>query len=236
MAGVKSDGRTTRWDEHRAQRRAELVQAAVRAIDTLGPTASVADIAAEAGVSKPVLYRYFADKAELHAAVGAWFADLVLARVLEAVIAPAPPRERVEAGTAAWFDTLAEHPEVFLLLGREHGSTALADGRTRIATSLTRLLGDVLRDLGGDAGAAEPWAQASVGLAESVGRWWLERRTMGRAAAVRYLADFAWNGLAGAAAEHGADLTAIGLTDGVHDPHGDDGGAVVRVLPREETR
>ncbi|NHA01732.1 helix-turn-helix transcriptional regulator [Nocardioides sp. W3-2-3] len=64
MANVKSDGRTTRWDDHRATRRTEFVQAAVRAIDALGPDASVADIAAEAGVSKPVLYRYFSDKAE----------------------------------------------------------------------------------------------------------------------------------------------------------------------------
>ena len=30
---VKGDGRTTRWDAHRDQRRTELVQAAVRAID-----------------------------------------------------------------------------------------------------------------------------------------------------------------------------------------------------------
>ena len=59
---VKDDGRTTRWDAHRDQRRAELVLAAVRAIDQHGPDAGIADIAAEAGVSRPVLYRYFADK------------------------------------------------------------------------------------------------------------------------------------------------------------------------------
>lgn len=105
---VKSDGRTTRWERHRAERREEFVLAAVRAIDSLGPDASVADIAAEAGVSKPVLYRYFADKSELHAAVGAWAADLVLARVLTAVLAPASARDRVTAGVAAYLDTLGE--------------------------------------------------------------------------------------------------------------------------------
>ena len=79
---VKGDGRTTRWDAHRDQRRAELVQAAVRAIDQHGPDVTIADIAAEAGVSKPVLYRYFTDKDQLHAAVGQWGADEVLARML----------------------------------------------------------------------------------------------------------------------------------------------------------
>ena len=42
-SNVKSDGRTTRWDKHRAARREEFVRAAVRAIDALGPDASVAD-------------------------------------------------------------------------------------------------------------------------------------------------------------------------------------------------
>lgn len=207
---VKSDGRTTRWDEHRAQRTDEFVQAAVRAIDTLGPDASVADIAAEAGVSKPVLYRYFADKAELHAAVGAWGTDLVLDRVIAAVLVPAPARERVAAGVGAYLDTIAEHPQAFLLLTRQHtGGDPLAAGKEQIATKLSRMLGDALRQLGGDTGAAEPWAHAVVGLGSSVGQWWLERRTMSRAAAAGYLGDFIWHALSGAAAEHGVQLTEL---------------------------
>ena len=39
------DGRATRWDQHRTDRRAELVEAAVAAIDTHGPAASIAQIA-----------------------------------------------------------------------------------------------------------------------------------------------------------------------------------------------
>lgn len=208
---VKSDGRSTRWDQHRAERRAEFVQAAIRAIDALGPDASIADIAAESGVSKPVLYRYFADKGELHTAVGAWGADLVLDRVVAAVLTPAPARDRVTAGVTAYLDTLAEHPAAFLLLSREHanGTDPLADGKGIIAAKLARLLGDALRELGGDAGAAEPWAQAVVGLGNSVGLWWLERRTMSRATATRYLSDFIWHALSGASQEHGVDLTAL---------------------------
>jgi AcrR family transcriptional regulator len=209
-SNVKSDGRRTRWDDHRAQRREEFVGAAVRAIDSLGPDASVADIAAEAGVSKPVLYRYFADKAELHAAVGAWGTTLVLERVVTAVLVPAPARERVTAGVTAYLDTIAEHPQAFLLLTRQHaGGDPLAAGKDLIAAKLARLLGDALRQLGGDAGAAEPWAHAVVGLGGSVGQWWLERRTMSRAAAAGYLGDFIWHALAGAAAEHGVQLSAL---------------------------
>ena len=91
---VKDDGRSSRWDSHRETRRAELVAAAVRAVDSGGTEVSIADIAAEAGVSKPVLYRYFADKAELHGAVGMWAARQILDAVVDAVLAPAPTRER----------------------------------------------------------------------------------------------------------------------------------------------
>jgi AcrR family transcriptional regulator len=90
------DGRSTRWSAHREARRAELVEAAVAAIDHLGPLAGVEDIAAAAGVSKPVLYRYFSDKADLHTAVGTWGADLVLERLLPAFVADGTLRERVD--------------------------------------------------------------------------------------------------------------------------------------------
>lgn len=47
-----ADGRATRWEEHRDQRRATLIEAAVAAIDEHGADASIAQIAATAGVSK----------------------------------------------------------------------------------------------------------------------------------------------------------------------------------------
>lgn len=217
---VKGDGRASRWEAHREARRAEFVNAAVRAIDTLGPGASVADIAAEAGVSKPVLYRYFTDKAELHAAVGMWGADEVLDRVVRAVLAPAPTRERVDAGVAAYLDTIAEHPQVYLLLVRQHTGEhdPLANGKQMIAATLTRLLGDAFRRLGVDAGGAEPWAHAVVGIGESVGQWWLERQTMSRAAVARYLSEFIWHALAGTTEEYGVPLASLDRPSPVVEP------------------
>ncbi|MGH3547151.1 MAG: TetR/AcrR family transcriptional regulator [Pseudonocardiaceae bacterium] len=50
---------------HREQRRAALVQAAMRAIRQHGPDVAMDDIATEAGVSKPILYRHFLDKGGL---------------------------------------------------------------------------------------------------------------------------------------------------------------------------
>lgn len=205
---VKDDGRATRWDAHRDQRRIEFVEAAVRAIDRHGPDASVADIAAEAGISKPVLYRYFADKGELHSAVGQWGADRVLERMIPAVTTRGPARDRVARACEAYLETLEEHPQVFLLLVRHRtdGSDPLADGKAAIAALLARVIGDNLRRAGVDSAGAEPWADGLVGLGMSIGEWWLTRQTMTREAVGRYLTEFVLHAFEGISAEYGVPM------------------------------
>ena len=209
VKGSPGDGRSTRWSAHREARRDELVLAAVAAIDEHGPRAGIDEIAAAAGVSKPVLYRYFADKADLHAAVGSWGAGVVMERLLPAFTSEGSVKERVDRACEAYLAAIEEHPNVFLLLvtHRVQGDTdPLADGKAAIAAAMARVLGDTLRELGVDAGGAEPWAYGLVGLGLSTGEWWLTRRTMSRAAVRGYLAAFVWHAFEGLAREYGVDL------------------------------
>ena len=143
-----ADGRSTRWSRHREERRADLVAAAVAAIDTHGPGASIAQIASSAGVSKPVLYRYFTDKDDLYRAVGQWGAAQVMDVLVPALVADAPVRDKVYRACDEYFALLAQHPQVFLLL-IEHRSAddPIADGKEQIAASLARLMGATLRSL-----------------------------------------------------------------------------------------
>jgi AcrR family transcriptional regulator len=211
----RKDGRTTRWSSHRTSRRSELVEAAVSAIDQHGPTAGLDEIATAAGVSKPVLYRYFADKAEIHTAVGQWGASLVMERLLPALVADRPVRTRVQLAVDAYLTTIEEHPNVFLLLVRHRASgdhDPLADGKAAIANAISRVLGDALRELGADAGGAEPWAHGLVGLGLTTGEWWLDRQTMSRAHVGGYLTDFVWHALDGIARSYGVTFdTETGL-------------------------
>jgi AcrR family transcriptional regulator len=203
------DGRSTRWTAHREGRRAQLVEAAVAAIDELGPSAGVEDIAAAAGVSKPVLYRYFTDKADLHTAVGTWGAALVLERLMPALVADGTLRERVDLGCEAYLACIEEHPNVFLLLVRHRvgGDTdPLADGKAAIAATIARVMGDALRSFGVDSAGAEPWAHGLVGLGLSTGEWWLTRRTMSRTAVAAYLSSFVWHALEGIAETYGVPV------------------------------
>ncbi|HEX6514676.1 MAG TPA: TetR/AcrR family transcriptional regulator [Nocardioidaceae bacterium] len=208
-AAQRTDGRSTRWSSHRESRREQLVEAAVAAIDAHGPDAGLDEIAAAAGVSKPVLYRYFADKAAIHSAVGQWGAGLVMERLLPALLTAGSVRRRVELAVDAYLATIEEHPNVFLLLVRHRaaGDTdPIADGKAAIASALSRFLGDALRELGVDAGGAEPWAHGLVGLGLATGEWWLDRQTMSRAHVGGYLTDFVWHALEGVARSHGVDI------------------------------
>ena len=192
------DGRSTRWEEHRQARRADLVTAAVAAIDRHGPAASVAQIAASAGVSKPVLYRYFADKDDLYRAVGHWGAAQVVERLLPIIASEDTLRDQVRRAVQEYFVILDEHPQVFLLLVEHRSSDdPLADGKEHLATAFAHLIGDALRAGGQDAGAAQPWAHALIGTGLAVGEWWLRARTMSRDAAADYLTAFVWNALRG---------------------------------------
>jgi len=201
------DRRSARWDQHREERRATLVAAAVEAIDIHGTNASIADIAEMAGVSKPVLYRYFEDKDDLYRAVGTWAADGVLAVLLEALLADTDPRTKVNAGCEAYLRFIAAHPKVFFLLV-EHRTTddPLRDGKELIAAALARTIGDYLSARGFQTAGAEPWAHGVVGLGLAHGEWWLRRRTMSRKSAAKYLADFIWHAFDGTAREQGVAL------------------------------
>jgi AcrR family transcriptional regulator len=191
------------------------VLAVVAAIDEHGPGAGVAEMAAAAGVSKPVLYRYFADKADLYRAVGVWGATEVL-RVLRPTLAGDDAlRTKIDRAVRAYLALIAEHPHVFLLLV-EHRTAEdpLADGKNLITAAFARTMGDALRGLGADTGAAEPWAHGVVGQGLAIGEWWLRRRTMSQEAVATYLSSFVWHSFSGMAADHGvrlADLDEPGL-------------------------
>lgn len=198
------DGRTTRWLDHRESRRADLVAAAVAAIDSFGTTASIAQIAETAGVSRPVLYRYFTDKDDLYRAVGQWGADQVLTTLMEVLLDDdGTIRDKVYRGADLYLEFLEGHPQVFLLLTEHRSADPLGDGKEQIAAAFARTMGDTLREMGLDTGGAEAWAHGIVGLGLSVGEWWLRRNTMSRAAVADYLGSFIWHAFNGFAQDHG---------------------------------
>lgn len=172
-----------------------------------GPDLPMDAVAAEAGVTKPVLYRYFADKAALVDAVGQAGSELLLDRLLPAMRSSSPPLQRIREVVGAYFAVIDEYPNVYWLLARRPGAEgskdAVQEDKEYIATTLTAILGDYLRIFGLDSGAAEPWAYGITGLVQSTGEWWLLRRSMSRIHVVEYVTQLIWAALSGIMREAG---------------------------------
>jgi AcrR family transcriptional regulator len=203
-----NDGRRTRWEKHRRDRHAELVTAAIEAIVRHGPDVDMAQVARVAGVSKPVLYRYFADKAQLWRAVGERIAAGVVDAVTPAIERVREERPLIAATIDAYLAAIESNPRLYryLMAHPSDGMTAVVSASSRTtASALARVIGDRLRALGLDAGPAEPWAYGMVAMAQAVGDWWMaHERPMSRAALTEYLTTLLWEGIAGVRAS--ADL------------------------------
>jgi len=207
MSEARADARRDRWRSHREARRAEFVQAALRALARHGPDFGMEDVAAEAGVTKPVLYRHFTDKADLYVALGAHGTGLLFDRLIPALNNEEAPIPRIRRSLDAYFSVIEEHPNLYRLLIRRPGSAGtpytVTEDKELIGAALSRLLGDYLRALDLDSGAAEPWGHGIVGLVQNVSEWWLERRTMSRDAVVEYLTQIIWAAIDGIVRQHG---------------------------------
>jgi len=167
---ARDDSRPRRREHHRATRRAEFVEATVRAVREGGATVSVADIAAAAGVTKPVLYRHFADRADLQNAVGERVAATLLGRVGDELGTSRPPVERTRAVIDAVLVSVEEDPGLWrFVTHRAALPVGVVDNlREQIAHLLAAQLDDELGRRGQDRSGAEVWAHGLVGMVHSV--------------------------------------------------------------------
>lgn len=225
------DGRTLRWQSHRESRRDELIAAGISAVREFGPDLSVEQIAAAAGTSRAVIYRYFSDKTDLYVAIGRRSADVFVAQLTEAIDSVDNLRQQVSVGVELYLRAIEREPSLYQftvrhpLLRRSGASDPATTASDVLAGFLASRFGDLLRAAEGDSGGAEPWGYGLVGLVRTTGDWWMERRTMSRTALTQYLSTLIWKGVAGAVpaparggrsadsdhGDHGADRT--GSTD-----------------------
>ena len=184
-----------------ASRREELLDAADRIVQRDGPEASMAAIAAEAGITKPILYRHFGDKSGLFRALAERHTDQLLARLRAGLLTRGPRRLRVRTTIDAYLAEIEAQPEVYrFLLHRAALEEPAVHGQV---TLFVRRLGDELAagiavELGlDDEQLAQAWGHAVVGMVQSAGDWWLERRTVSRDRLADQLTDLLMTGFAG---------------------------------------
>ena len=161
-------------------------------------------IAAEGGVTKPILYRHFGDRDGLVSAIGERYGDLLVGRIGRALGDGTPEDEDLLWRTIdGYLAFLEEDPEIYAFLMRQTGPSDFSESITGLIEVIARqvavVVGDRLRAQGLDAGGAEPMAFGIVGMVHSAGDWWIRSQTMSREALTTYLCNLLWEGFAGMA-------------------------------------
>jgi AcrR family transcriptional regulator len=181
-------------------RRRRIMAAAMAVFAERGyHAASMAEIAAAAGIAASVIYDHFPSKADLQVTLlEAQSAELLQATQAAVAVAPAGPAPRIRAGVEAFFAFVEEHPYAWRMLFRDPpGEPAVAACHDRIHHQTTDAIAVFLKSHAPSAQdrAIEMFAQMLKMTQHGLAVWWYEHRDTPRAEVVDRLLDFCWTGL-----------------------------------------
>jgi len=182
-----------------AARREQLIEVGRSAFAEKGFEAtSVEEIAANAGVSKPVVYEHFGGKEGLYAVIVDREMRILLDKVASALTA-GHARELLEQAALALLDYIEQDTDGFRILVRD-SPVATATGTFAsligdIASQVEHLLAAEFKARGYDTKFAPMYSQMLVGMVALTGQWWLDVRKPKKDDVAAHLVNLAWNGL-----------------------------------------
>jgi AcrR family transcriptional regulator len=193
------------------RRRRALLEAADRVIQRDGPEASMATIAAEAGISKPILYRHFGDKSGLYQALAERHIRRLIGDVRVEFLRPGDMRERTRASIDTYLSSISANLGLYRFL--MHRASAEDQATHSTVSTVIREVGREIADVMSaearltDRARAHIWGHAVVGMVHTAGDWWLDHPEVPRETVVTALVDLILDGLP-AAAESGDERQA----------------------------
>ena len=144
--------------------------------------ASMEEIAAQAGVTKPLVYAYFGSKEDLYIAYIERSGRELLDRMRRATDPSSPPNERLRAGSLEFLRFVEERRDGWQVLQAEASARGgpLADEVASLREGIARMISQLLIETIPNAGvpdettaAVDGVAHAVVGAGESLANWWL---------------------------------------------------------------
>jgi len=189
----------------RAVREPQMLDAAVAVFAERGyHGASMDEIAAGAGVTKPMVYSYFGSKEDLYLACIDHAGTRLMEAVDEAGTEERDPERQLWLRLLAFFRFVGEHRHEWRVLGREAAATGgpaseqVARARRRVVQLVGRQIELNARARGAEVvpgGEPEILAQAMVGAGESLADWWLDHPEETAEAMAGRLMNVLWMGL-----------------------------------------
>ena len=161
---------------------------------------SIEEIAAQAGVSKPVVYEHFGGKEGLYAVVVDREVDRLLTTVTDLLIEADHSREKFELAAVALLRYIETNADGFRILVRDSppasGSGTFGTLLSDIASQVDNIMAAFLKTRGRDPKLAPMYSQMMVGMVAFTGQWWLDARKPKIEVVASNLIDVAWSGLA----------------------------------------
>ncbi len=168
---------------------------------------TIEEIAAAAGVSKPVIYEHFGSKEGLYRQVVETEFRILLDSITQALSTEAKPRVLVERAALALLGYIEDRTDGFRILVRDAPPSqpegAFSTLLTHVTARVEHLLSDEFARRGFSAADGAMYAQMLVGMVAMTGQWWLDSRTPDKRAVAAHLVNLAWNGLTGLQKEPG---------------------------------
>jgi AcrR family transcriptional regulator len=197
-------------DDRRAERRTQLLDAAVGAIRELGAGVTMEQLARAGGVTKPILYRHFGDRDGLIRAISERFSSDLIVSVTTPLATDATARELLEATVDSYVGFIERDPNLYRFMvqhtpERPEGAAALSSLIDLLARQVARVATERLEEAGRDSRAAVPWAYGIIGLVHQAGDWWVNEQSMSRRELVDDLVSLLWDGLGAAQPSQVAD-------------------------------
>jgi AcrR family transcriptional regulator len=184
-----------------AQRRAQLIEVGLALFAEKGiEGTSVEEIAASAGVSKPLIYEHFGGKEGLYAVVVDREMRALLQLISESLL-QGSPRVKAENAALAFLTYIETRSDGFRILvlnspvGGQNGSFATL--LSEAASQVEHIFVSELTTRGFDPQMAPMYAQMLVGMVALTGQWWLDARLLTREEVAAHIVNLAWNGLVG---------------------------------------
>lgn len=190
----------------RAEREALMLDVAEQSFGELGYQASSMDeIAARAGVSKPMLYHYYGSKERLFLACLRRARDGMRGAILAGVGAGSRPDEQLYLALVGWYRFIDEHPALAAMM-LDEGLLEFGPGAEEIESirsEHTELIAALILSYGppghSDMVEVELIAAAISGAGERITRWRSRHPELTPERTARHLMQLIWVGMSGIA-------------------------------------
>jgi len=183
------------------ERRVQLLAAAEAAVNRLGPAVRMEDVAAQAGVTKPILYRHFGGKGGLYEALAGRAARELQERLETTLQDTTGPRARLRATIGAFLASVEERPQLYRFLvqraaaERPEVEQAVGEFMSQFASRVAAVIADEFAAVGVDVDEPELLAHVVFGSVQAAADRWLATGEPSRTEVEELLVTLLWQGL-----------------------------------------